>query len=603
LSSFADLSYAAVMASQAAHGDLVRGAMTLLRTGRAPDAVALLEPHATTGDSTLLGVLGMALVLAGKRDEAILATRRAIAMLAAHGREDAALFINLGAMLSASGSHDEAIALLTRAREIAATSVEAVIGLASALRAAARYADALGVMKPVMSAPGGPPRDPRVLMMAADLLWDVGRTDQAAPLLAAATRLAPREPRLAILAANLHNYLPSTPAESLAAHRRASALIAAGVTALSPERRARIAPLRVGIVSADLREHSCAWFLQPLLANLDPSRAIVFAYHTLDKFDEVSERLASRCAAFRRCHAMPPTQLADLIRADALDILIETDGLSPNHSHAALAHRPAPRVVTWLGYPNTTGSPGVDVRVVDAITDPMESGVDAACSERLVRLDRCFVCYAPPKDAPLVSDLPMRRAGASGPTLGCFNTMFKFTRQALETYAAVLRGVPSATLLFKNRAVGDPGVARDLSLRFREVGIDPARICCEGWKPGRIEHLAAYANVDVALDAMPYCGTTTTCEALLMGIPVVTLRGTTHAGRVGTSLLTAIGAAEWIADSPQRFASIVADICADSETLAKHRASLRERLLRSSLCDGRAFASAFVSALERIAWE
>ena len=582
--------------------ELVRQALAMLTTGRAREAVGLLEPVVVAGgaDAACVGVLGMALELAGRRDEAIARTREAIALSAALGHTDPALLTNLGAMLSAKGEHADAIDLLTRARAIAPGSLEAVVGLASALRAAGRYADALGAIRPAMtSGPGGQPlRDPRILMTAADLLWDVGRTDQAAPLLAAAVRLAPAEPRLATLAANLHNYLPTSAADSLAAHRRAAALVAGSVAAHVPARRPVTRPLRVGLLSADLREHSCAYFLQPLLDHIDPERAQVFAYFTLAKYDGFSERLGAKCAAFRRVHGKSPAELAAIIRADQLDVLVETDGLSPNHSLAAVALRPVPRTVTWLGYPNTTGLAAVDARIVDSTTDP--DGSEAACSERLVRLNRCFVCYQPPAGAPNVAPLPATATGSV--TFGCFNTLFKFTRLALTTYAAVLRAVPGSNLLIKNKPCGDPGVARDLAMRFKECGIDPARIRCEGWKPVRDEHLAAYNRVDIALDSMPYCGTTTTCEALFMGVPVVTLRGAMHAGRVGASLLKAVGEDDLVCGNAEEFAAIAARLAGDIPRLATRRAGLRQRLLASELCDGPSFARAFVDTLEEVAW-
>jgi predicted O-linked N-acetylglucosamine transferase (SPINDLY family) len=575
----------------------------MLAAGRAREAAAMLGSHrdAAQASEAALGVLGMALELAGQRDEAIARTREAIAVGAAQARTDPALLTNLGAMLSAQGEHAEAIDLMMRARTLAPSSLEPVMGLASVLRAAGRYADALAALRPAMaSGPGGQvPRDPRILMTAADLLWDVGRTDQAAPLLAAAVRLAPADPRLATLAANLHNYLPTSAAESLAAHRRAAALLAGSMPAIAPERRAAGSrPLRVGLLSADLREHSCAYFLQPLLDNVDPERVRVFAYLTLDKYDGFSERVGARCAAFRRVHGQSPADLAAIIRADQLDVLVETDGFAPNHSLAAVSLRPAPRIATWLGYPNTTGLGAVDARIVDSVTDP--EGADAACSERLVRLDRCFVCYQPPAVAPDVGPRPAAAVGAV--TFGCFNTLFKFTRQTLTTYAGVLRAVPGSTLLIKNKPCGDPGVARDLALRFKECGIDPARVRCEGWKTGRNEHLEAYNRVDIALDSMPYCGATTTCEAMFMGVPVVTLRGAAHAGRVGASLLKAIGAEDLVCNSADEFVVVAAGLARDLVGLAARRAGLRRRLLASSLCDGAAFARSFTDAIEEIAW-
>jgi predicted O-linked N-acetylglucosamine transferase (SPINDLY family) len=255
--------------------------------------------------------------------------------------------------------------------------------------------------------------------------------------------------------------------------------------------------------------------------------------------------------------------------------------------------------VTWLGYPDTTGTPAMDFRFTDAHADPIETS-DAFYTEKLIRLPGGFVCYQPPDDLPDVSPPPFEQRGHV--TFGSFNNLAKISQRTVALWSRVMQSVPDAKLIIKSRALGDETTRSRLRDRFVAAGIEAGRLDIRGKEPTHASHLAAYGDVDIALDTFPYNGTMTTCEALAMGVPVIALAGQAHAGRVGVSLLTHAGMTEWIASDEDSFVAISQRLAGDQEKLREDRRTLRQRLLTSSLCDGEGFTREFESALETI-WQ
>ena len=292
---------------------------------------------------------------------------------------------------------------------------------------------------------------------------------------------------------------------------------------------------------------------------------------------------------------MDDATLDALIRTERIDVLLELAGHTTGHRLAAIARKPAPVIVTAIGYPDTTGLPAVDARLVDSITDP--SGTEERCTECLVRLDPCFLCYTPPDEAP-----EPRMPAADAPiTFGSFNNASKIGPSTIRLWARVLAAVPEARLLVKSAGLSDRVTRGSLLQAFAAEGIDAARIDALDLTAGRREHLEAYARVHVALDTTPYNGTTTTCEALWMGVPVITTLGDRHAARVSASLLHAVGHPEWVAKDAADFARIGAALAADRAGLARMRSSLRTRMQASPLCDRAAYGERFHRAV-RACW-
>ena len=431
-----------------------------------------------------------------------------------------------------------------------------------------------------------------------------GQLDEAVPHYRAALAVKPDPGTHSNLLLAL-NYIPGlTPAEIFAEHRRWHLLYVAPLSGgpASPQadficgrELARDSPttrrLRIGYVSPDFCHHAVAYFIAPVLAAHDRTRVEIFCYASLATPDHITARLRRLAEHWCDITRLDDTAAADQIRADGIDLLIDLAGHTAGHRLLLFARRPAPVQATWLGYPNTTGLDAIDYRLTDAICDPLGE-TDACYSEKLIRLPANFSCYEPDPAAPDVNLLPAREPGAV--TFGCFNNFAKVTPDVIALWSRLLRDLPKARLLLKSRGLSDPVVSERLHATFAAAGVAPERVILNGAELSVADHLALYHGVDLALDPFPYNGTTTTCEALWMGIPVITLAGNCHAARVGTSLLTHTGLSEWIAHSPEAYLTLALAAARDLPRLEKLRQELREQVRRSPLCA----AAPFTRSLE-----
>lgn len=356
-----------------------------------------------------------------------------------------------------------------------------------------------------------------------------------------------------------------------------------------PDRR-----LRVGFLSADLRGHSVAYFLAPLLAYLDRESFEVYLYHDHPRVDAMSETLRGYAKVWRHVAGLPHDLLERMIREDTPDILIDLGGHTGLNRLPLFARRLAPVQATYLGYPDTTGLPAMDFRFIDPVTDPVGEA-DAFAAERLVRFSSTAWAYAPSGEAPPVAPPPCLAGGAV--TFGCFNNFAKVSDETLLGWAKVLAAVPDSRLLVKGHGLADPTLAAPLQRRLDLLGVGPERIETLGRTPGIAAHLGMYSRVDIALDTFPYHGTTTTCEALWMGRPVITLAGDRHAARVGASLLGAVGHPEWVAADWDDYTRIAAGLGRDPARLAGISAGLQADVQASALFDHAGQAERFGSAL------
>jgi predicted O-linked N-acetylglucosamine transferase (SPINDLY family) len=366
-----------------------------------------------------------------------------------------------------------------------------------------------------------------------------------------------------------------SPGEERAWHER---LARAWCTGVVPAARDSFAntreperPLRIAWLSSDFREHSCGYFLEGPLSKMEGSGALTYLYSTTRDPDVFSERFRA-LGLWRECGGLTPEGLAALAREDAIDVLVECNGWTTPTHMPALARRLAPVQMTYLGYPHTTGLETIDARIVDERTDP--EGSEGASREVLARVPGCFVCFRPEAAWPEPDATAWIRGEAAGPTFGSFNNAAKIAPGVIAAWADVLRRVEGSTLLLKSGGLGGRagGVLR---ARFAAAGVEPARVTVAPFAPTTREHVAAYGRVDVALDPFPYHGTTTTCEALWMGVPVVTLEGDRHRSRVGVSLLHAAGRGAWIARDVAGYVELAAGLASDREGLARERRELR----------------------------
>lgn len=366
------------------------------------------------------------------------------------------------------------------------------------------------------------------------------------------------------------------------AHKLKTARTSAYANAPDPDKR-----LRVGYVSPDFRQHSVAFFFEPLLTHHDPARIETFCYADVAQPDATTERLRSLTGQWRNTTGVSDDRLAEQVRADGIDILVDLAGHTVGNRLLVFTAKSAPVQVTYLGYPNTTGIEAMDYRLTDAYADP--PGVtDNNYSETLFRLPRGFLCYRPPDDAPSVKSLPALASGRI--TFGSFNNLMKVTPEVISVWASILKAVPNSRLIMKNNSFGDASTRERCLDMFMAHSISRERLEFLPPAGSLPEHLDLYGRVDIALDTFPYNGTTTTCEALWMGVPVITLAGRRHASRVGVSLLTQAGLADFIATSPDEYVRIACSLASQSEALSRLRATLRGMVVASPLCDEKSFA-------------
>lgn len=538
--------------------------------------------------------LGNALKLQGRPDDAAEAYAQALRV----NPKLAEAHSNLGNTLTELGRLDEAIAAHRQAIALKPAAAEVHYNIGNTLKeqgrlddAAAAYRHAFGLKPDYAEAHGN----------LGIVLMGQGRLDEA---VAAYRRAIEVEPDAADTHSNMLfclNYDDSQTSDRLfAAHRewdeRYGRFAQPGVHAndRTPGRR-----LRVGYVSPDFRTHSVACFLTPLFQGHSRQAVEVFCYADVIRPDAVTAHLRGLADHWLSAVGMPDDALAERIRADGIDILVDLAGHTAHNRLRVFARKPAPVQVTWLGYSNTTGLRAIDYRVVDDITDP-PGAADGFASETLLRLPGGFLCYGGAQDAPEPAPPPCLKSGAV--TFGSFNNPAKVSAATFDTWARLLTRIPDARLLLKGKPFADEATRASFLARLRERGIAAERVQLVAWLPGSAAHLSLYDQIDIALDPFPYNGTTTTCEALWMGVPVVTLRGDRHSARVGSSLLSQAGLTDWIADSTGGYVEIASALAANPGTLDTLRRSLRQRVAASSLCDGNGFARRMENAYRTI-WQ
>jgi protein O-GlcNAc transferase len=360
----------------------------------------------------------------------------------------------------------------------------------------------------------------------------------------------------------------------------------------NPSRR-----LRIGYVSPDFRAHSVAYFLMPVMSTYDREAFDVFCYSNHPTEDAVCLEIKSHADHWFNCYGLTEDQLASKIREDRIDILVDLAGHTAHGRLLTFARKPAPVQMAWLGFPSTNGIPAIDYRVTDWQVDPQ--GYERYNTEIPLRMPASYFCYRP-GPAPEVAALPA--LSNDFVTFGSFNVLAKISDQAIALWSRVLHAVPRSRLLLKAASLGEAATRERIVSLFAAQGIETARLDLVAWSVDTESHLATYHRVDIGLDSFPYNGATTTCEALWMGVPVVSFCGETHAARMGRSILNAAGLGELVAESEDDFLRTAVNLAADTARLAQHRASLREQLRASSLMDEATYTRA-LETLYRQAWQ
>lgn len=363
----------------------------------------------------------------------------------------------------------------------------------------------------------------------------------------------------------------------------------------APERK-----LRVGYVSSDFYSHPVAFFIEPLLTLHNYALFEIYIYSNVESEDYVTKQFRQRPCVWRSIYGMDDETVCGMIQEDAIDILVDLGGHTRSNRLPVFAHKPAPVQVTWLGYANTTGLAVIDYRFTDAVADP-PGMTERLHSEQLYRLPGCFINYHPPLDPPDVAPLPCLGNGFI--TFAAFNNLAKVNQPLLGWWAEILKQTPGSRLVLKDKWFNaDEQLKAEWLDRFACLGITADRVRIIGNPVTVHDYLQLFSHHDIALDSYPYTGTTTTCESIWMGVPLVTLAGPTHVTRVSASILSSIGVPELIAESPEDYIALAVTLANDTDRLRRYRSSLRNMMQASSLMDCEGFARKMEAAYRDI-WQ
>lgn len=506
---------------------------------------------------------------------------------------DGNLQLHIGRVCSAMGQLQPALAAYRSAHAL--DIPEAAGELAMLLKTIEGYDEAEDCLRAALLRSTTPARDRHRL---AGVLFEQGRVPEAIAELRDSLALEPEAAAVHSDLLRALNYADGLDPQAIFEEHRSWARrhadpLAEGVPPLaneiSPERR-----LRVGYVSPYFRKHAVTFFLESVLAAGDRSAFDIYLYADVARPDSYSERLKGYGLTWRDTLRMSDEALAQKVREDRIDVLVDLSGHTPGNRLLAFARRPAPVQVTWNGYPNTTGMSAIDYRVSDALCDP-PGLTEPLHSEHLVRLPGIYMSWRPPTDAPEPGPAPVLETGRI--TFGSFNSCYKLTPTVVGLWARVLKAVEGSRLIVY--AVTGARAQSRLRELFAASGIFAGRVELRV----RVSHeafLKAHQEVDIALDSYPYHGTTTTCFSLWMGVPVVSLVGPTHVSRVGLTLLSSVDLDALAASDCDGYVEAAAALAQDAQRLAALRSGLRERMLASALTDGVACARSLESAYRRM---
>ncbi|MBU0482488.1 MAG: tetratricopeptide repeat protein [Proteobacteria bacterium] len=526
--------------------------------------------------------LGNAFHADGKIQESIACFKKALSI----NNEYYLALDNLGTIYDDLGNYEEAVSCYNRSIRINSANPVAHNNLANVLRNGGLLEEA---EKSCLKALDLNSNFPAAYKNLGTICHEMGRETEAVAGYRKSLALAPDHRTHSNLLSSL-NYLEDVSQEEIYSESlRWDALYAPESTVAGQGAAPHFAGgrrLKIGYVSPDFCDHSVSYFIDPVLHSHHREHFEVYCYANVKKPDAITSRLRDAADHWRDIFGMNDPAVVSLIKKDGIDILVDLAGHTRDNRLLVFAGIPAPVRITWLGYPNTTGMKALQYRLTDGVADP-PGDADRFHSEKLLRLPQGFLCYQPDPAAPEVSPAPCLEKG--GITFGSFNNLAKVTDRVIRLWAEILLAVPGSRLLLKSRALGDRKSRKRYLALFGEAGITEDRLELLGMLPDKADHLGLYRNIDIALDPFPYNGTTTTFEALWMGVPVVTLRGERHAGRVGASIMHHAGLEKLVAESTQEYKTLAIALAEDRTRLAELRNSLREKLQQSPLLDGQRF--------------
>ena len=556
-----------------AHNNL---GVALIETGQAEEAIAALgwAVRLAPNDAEPLCNLGNALADAGRFSEAIAAYHQAIAL-----RPDSAeAHCNLGVALKRQGQVDEAIAEYRRALALRPDYADAYNNLGDALKEAGLLDEAIAAFRRAIEL------SPKASAANDNLLYTIHfHPGYAAGAIAEEHRRWSEQ-----VAAPLRGWKAASstgPGQADVTGAGQAPSARSGQVDLDVRGRR----LRVGYVSSNFRNHPVGRFLAPLMDHHDHRQFEIFCYSDVAQADAMTARIQGRADVWRHIVGQSDEDVALSIHSDQIDILVDLTMHMARNRMLVFARKPAPVQATYLAYCSTTGLETMDYRLSDRHLDPPGQG-EQYYSERTVRLADVYWCYEPDAAAPAVAALPALQTGQV--TFGCLNNFAKVSPDALLLWIKLLRQTPGSRLVLHAR----PGEHRRRVLdQMQKQGVDPGRLAFVDFLQEQ-DYLRQYQQIDIGLDPFPCAGGTTTCDALWMGVPIVTLRGQTAVGRAGVTLLNSIGLGELVAHTPEQYLALARELANDLPKLEQLRTGMRQRMLASPLMDAAKFARSIEAA-------
>ncbi|NVN90563.1 MAG: tetratricopeptide repeat protein [Desulfuromonadales bacterium] len=526
--------------------------------------------------------LGNALKELGRTEEAFACYRSALALVP----DSVQVNTNLGNILYDLDRHYEAIPCLRRAVEDEA-DFSTLYKLAYSLRVTGSNSEAIICCQRALTLQ---PKSSAALINMGSAYNSQGRLNEAISCYGRAQSIDPdfSGTYCALLMTLQYAYSISSD-ELFATARQFAAKFEAPLQTVRNTEEQALQPggkLKIGFVSADLHNHPVGYFLEGVLRHLNRDSLTLIAYANQTMKDSLSDRISSCFDEWVTVSGITDEQLAERIRLDGIDLLIDLSGHSNGNRLLTFARKPAPVQATWLGYANTTGLDAMDFILADPVTVP--PGEEQFYTEKVWRLPETYVCFTPPAGDIPITGLPALHNGFI--TFGCFNYPAKLNDSVITCWSDILRDVPDSVLLMKYRNFDHETEREVFQQRFRKCGIDPARLRFAG-ASDREEYLAAYQEVDFCLDPFPFPGLTTTCEALWMGVPTLTLKMSRGMyGHNGELVMKSVGLDDWVAESIKDYRERARKLAADLEGLSALRSTLRQTLLASPLCAAERFA-------------
>ncbi len=531
--------------------------------------------------------LGNALVGRSRLDDAAGCFRKAVALQPDYVEA----YSNLGSILTMQGKLDQGLSCLRKVVTLRPDHADAHYNLSTALarrwcvdEAATSFRRAIA-LRP----------DADAYNNLANLLKDIARSHEALAAYGKALELRPNDLALHSNRLLVQNYLLQQPADVLLGMARAFGALAsarAGRRFTDWHRHVSDGPVRVGLVSNDLHDHPVGYFLEGLLRHADPARVTFLAFPCHGEQDGLTARIKPHLESWHPLVGLNDEAAARLIHASGVQVLLDLSGHTAGNRLPVFAWRPAPVQATWLGYFATTGLNEIDYVIGDpnvAPPEPVSPFVETVWS-----LPETYYCFTPPALATEVSPLPARLNGHV--TFGCFNNLAKINDAVVAVWARVLDAVPGSRLVLKTAPFHDTGVRADLRARFAAHGIAGERLLLEP-SSSREDYLHAYGRIDIALDPFPFPGGATSCEALWMGVPLLTRKGDRFLSRVGETIVRNAGLPDWLAADDDDYVRKAVHFASDLDRLERLRRGLRDQVSASPLFDAARFARHFEKAL------